>query len=102
MVVLVKAALPRTPLVLSWMMLMPAQSLLITPQVVLTYTLGQVLIPTGSRKVVKILATFAPLVSVALMLAPLTLRLPFRNLTPEPWGTVMAVPEARFTVPMAR
>src|SRR5450756_815947 len=99
---LVKAALPRAPVPLSWVMLMPPQSLLTMPQVEDTNTLGQVGMPDGSRKVVKILAALPPLVSVALMLAPTTFRLPFKNLTTEPWGTVIVVPELRLTVPMAR
>src|SRR5450759_4862545 len=101
MLALVKAALPRAPLPLAWVMLMPPQSLLTTPQVELTNTLGQVGMPTASWKVVKILAALAPVISVASRAAPFTFRVPFKNLTTEPWGTVMVVPEVRLRVPMA-
>ena len=58
--------------------------------------------PAGSRKVVKILGALAPLLSVASMLAPTALRVPLKNLTTEPWGTVMVVPDFRLIVPVAR
>src|ERR1700716_1341365 len=102
MLALLKAALPSSPVPVFWVMLMPDQSLVTTPQVVDANTLGHVVMPTGSRKVVKILAALAPVISVALMLPPLTVRVPLKNLTTEPWATVIAAPEPRVTPPVAR